>query len=79
MAWILPQYFDRSAGEPGSPATDAAAALPAVRLDSRLGWEPSMEYVCDEWHLDWKRRQMESTLREISQYREIIQKAYQTG
>ena len=58
---------------------NAAAALTAVRLDSRLGWEPSMEYVCDEWHLDWKRRQMESTLREISQYREIIQKAYQTG
>ena len=30
MAWILPQYFDRSAGEPGSPAADAAAALPEV-------------------------------------------------
>ncbi len=30
VAWILPQYFDRSAGEPGSPAADAAAALPEV-------------------------------------------------
>ena len=56
---------------------NAAAALPAVRLDSRLGWEPSMEYVCDEWHLDWKRRQLESTLDEIAQYRDIIRNACQ--
>ena len=57
--------------------TNALEALPAVRADSRLGWEPSMEYVCDEWHLDWKRRQLESALREIAQYREIVQNAYQ--
>lgn len=57
--------------------TNALEALPAVRADSRLGWEPSMEYVCDEWHLDWKHRQLESALREIAQYREIVQNAYQ--
>lgn len=56
---------------------NALEALPAVRADSRLGWEPSMEYVCDEWHLDWKRRQLESALREIAQYRKIVQNAYQ--
>ena len=56
---------------------NALEALPAVRADSRLGWEPSMEYVCDEWHLDWKRKQLESALREIAQYREIVQNAYQ--
>ena len=44
----------------------------AVRIDSRIGWEPSMEYVCDEWHLDWKLRQMDSMLREIAAYRDII-------
>lgn len=44
----------------------------AVRLDSRIGWEPSMEYVCDEWHLDWKLRQMDSMLREIDIYRNCI-------
>jgi hypothetical protein len=27
-----------------------------VERDSRLGWEPSMEYVCDKWHLEWKLR-----------------------
>ena len=44
----------------------------SVRADSRIGWEPSMEYVCDEWHLDWKLRQMESALREIDAYRKMI-------
>ena len=44
-----------------------------VRTDSRIGWEPSMEYVCDEWHLDWKLRQMDSMLRETAAYRKIIE------
>ena len=45
----------------------------AVRTDSRLGWEPSMEYVCDEWHLEWKLRQMESMLGETAAYRKMIE------
>ena len=44
----------------------------AVQADSRLGWEPSMEYVCDEWHLNWKLKQLESTLREIEQYKGML-------
>lgn len=55
---------------------NAKAAIPAVETDSRIGWEPSMEYVCDKWHLDWKQRQMEHTLREISVYRSIVENAY---
>ena len=43
-----------------------------VRMDSRIGWEPSMEYVCDEWHLEWKLRQMESMLGETAAYRKMI-------
>ncbi|OQA86049.1 MAG: hypothetical protein BWY31_01550 [Lentisphaerae bacterium ADurb.Bin242] len=39
--------------------------IPYVLRDSRLGWEPSMEYVCDEWHLEWKLRQLEATRREM--------------
>jgi len=46
--------------------------IPAVETDSRLGWEPSMEYVCDRWHLEWKIRQVESALREIAAYRRMI-------
>ena len=33
--------------------------IPAVRLDSRIGWEPSMEYQCDEECLEWKLRQLD--------------------
>jgi len=46
--------------------------IPAVEFDSRLGWEPSMEYVCDKTRLDWKMRQLDSTLREMEQYRAIV-------
>lgn len=46
--------------------------IPAVEFDSRLGWEPSMEYVCDKWHLEWKLRQVESALGEIKAYRKML-------
>ncbi|MFV0399156.1 MAG: hypothetical protein ACK5LX_00875 [Oscillospiraceae bacterium] len=38
------------------------AAIPLVRADSRLGWEPSMDYMCDEAHLRWKLRQLRGVL-----------------
>jgi|GEM_PF-2696010 len=31
-----------------------------------------MKYVCDEWHLDWKLRQMDSRLLELKNYRRMI-------
>ena len=43
-----------------------------VEFDSRLGWEPSMEYVCDKWHLEWKIRQVNSALTEIAAYRRML-------
>lgn len=36
--------------------------IPAVRADSRLGWEPSMEYMTDENGLNWKLRQLDHEL-----------------
>ena len=60
LAWAEKEY------------ANAKSALPLVEADSRLGWEPSMEYVCDEWHLDWKLKQLESTFREIEQYRGML-------
>ena len=33
---------------------NARRAIPAVEYDSRLGWEASMEYMCDREHLEWK-------------------------
>ena len=52
---------------------NAAATIPHVETDSRIGWEPSMEYVCDKWHLEWKKRQMESMLREVRTYRKMVE------
>lgn len=33
--------------------------IPLVERDSRLGWEPSMLYMTDKWHLEWKLRQLD--------------------
>jgi hypothetical protein len=35
---------------------NARRTLPLVAFDSRLGYEPSMEYMCDPAHLEWKIR-----------------------
>ena len=41
---------------------NAEDTIPLVRLDSRLGWEPSMEYKTDEAALLWKLRQIDYDL-----------------
>ncbi len=41
---------------------NAKSAIPYVRNNSRLGWEPSMEYLGDEEHILWKIRQVESMI-----------------
>lgn len=51
---------------------NAIATIPFVETDSRIGWEASMEYVCDPWHLNWKLRQLEHTERELEKYRKIL-------
>ena len=33
---------------------NARKTIPLVERDSRLGLEPSMEYMCDKAHLEWK-------------------------
>ena len=33
---------------------NARRTVPLVQLDSRLGYEPSMEYIGDEAHILWK-------------------------
>ena len=38
------------------------ATIPLVQADSRLGWEPSMEYTTDEEGLLWKLRQLDYEL-----------------
>ena len=51
----------------------AEETIPLVQLDSRLGWEPSMEYMTDEEHLLWKIRQVDYVLGyEIKNAREAL-------
>ena len=38
------------------------ATIPLVRMDSRLGWEPSMDYTTNEECLNWKLEQIEAEL-----------------
>lgn len=41
---------------------NAEETIPLVQADSRLGWEPSMEYIGSEYHLRWKIRQVRQVL-----------------
>ena len=66
-------YLDQIEALAAAEIENVKDTVEVVRTDSRIGWEPSMEYVCDEWHLNWKLRQMESMLREVADYRTIIQ------
>lgn len=65
MLGILDQLIELGNKE----IANAKDTVEAVEIDSRIGWEPSMEYMCDPWHLNWKVRQMESMFLEIETYR----------
>ena len=49
---------------------NARRTIPAVEYDSRLGYEPSMEYMCDKEHLLWK---IDCTRRALAEMRELIE------
>lgn len=52
---------------------NAEATIPLVEADSRLGWEPSMEYMCDREHLEWKIAQVRGVIdEEIPRYRRDV-------
>lgn len=54
---------------------NAEATIPLVEADSRLGWEPSMEYIGDAAHLRWKIRQVNYVLEtEIPGHLRVIEK-----
>ncbi len=52
---------------------NAQSAIPLVEHDSRLGWEPSMDYMTDKEHLLWKIAQVRTVLdSEMSDYRKAL-------
>jgi len=42
---------------------NAEMAIPLVERDSRLGWEPAQDYICDAEHLRWKIRQLDNVFK----------------
>ena len=47
--------------------------IPLVEADSRLGWEPTMLYMTDRWHLEWKLRQLDYVQgHELATYKHCI-------
>jgi len=66
-------YMDRIAALAEEEIQNVRDTFVCVEGDSRIGWEPSMEYVCDAWHLNWKLRQMESMKNDLALYRKLIQ------
>ena len=67
------QYLDELEAIAVDEMRNAEATLPAVKADSRLGWEPSMEYMCDPKRLEWKLRQVQRVIdSELRPYRESL-------
>lgn len=58
-----------------SEIENAKVAISLVRLDSRLGWEPSMDYIADEKAIEWKIKQVEFMLNtELVTYKKRLEK-----
>ena len=52
---------------------NAASAVCHAEADSRLGWEPSMLYMADKRHIEWKIRQVDYVLDyELPKYRRSL-------
>lgn len=59
----------------GEEIRNAEATIPLAEYDSRLGWEPSMEYIGGVRHLNWKIRQTRQVMeQELPQFLEIVYK-----
>ena len=52
---------------------NAMRTVPAVEYDSRLGYEPSMEYMCDADHLYWKVERTNDALSELYDLLDSVQ------
>jgi hypothetical protein len=72
--------LDEMAALVAAENANAAAAIPLVRADSRLGWEPTMGYLTDEAHLRWKIAQGQRLLAdELPRFRRALETASGTG
>ncbi len=52
---------------------NAEEAIEYVELDSRLGWEPGQDYLCDKAHIEWKLKSLNYVLEyEIKNFRKSV-------
>jgi hypothetical protein len=65
--------LDRMVALAEAEIRNAEKTIPIVERDSRLGWEPSMEYLADAEHLRWKIAQVRAVIdAEIPEYRQAV-------
>ena len=59
----------------GDEIRNVEDTIPLAQADSRLGWEPSMEYIGGVRHLEWKLRQTRQVMeQELPGYLDIVYK-----
>ncbi|NLC43039.1 MAG: hypothetical protein GX783_02020 [Clostridiales bacterium] len=67
------EYVDKMTEIGLAEIKNAEATIPLVQADSRLGWEPSMEYMTDEDHLRWKIKQVKLAIEgELPRYKSAL-------
>ncbi len=67
------KILDRLEEVAAAELANAQDTIPLVEADSRLGWEPSMEYMTDRNHLEWKIGQVKNLLeRVLPDYRQTL-------
>ena len=69
----LPEVYDEMDTILNAEREVVLDTIPVVEQDSRLGWEPSMLYMTDRRHLEWKLRQLDYVQNsELATYRNCL-------
>jgi len=70
----LAKIFDEMEALLREEIKNAEDTIPLVEKDSLLGFEPSMLYMTDRWHLEWKIRQVNYVINsEIAMFRRALE------
>ena len=70
----LGEIFDEMESLLKDEIKNAEETIPLVEKDSLLGYEPSMLYMTDKWHIEWKIRQVNYVIgTELKQFRQALE------
>ena len=71
---LLSGIYDQMESLLNEEVENVLDTIPLVEHDSSLGWEPSMLYMTDKWHLEWKIRQVRYVIdSELGKYRKALE------